>query len=89
MFTNRGFEEHDIQLLKQNLREDGTWWAGLLEATGGKLELSKCFFYLVSWKFDSKGNAIPETMEEQNDMENQIMIQSNNQEGVYLKQKEL
>jgi Reverse transcriptase (RNA-dependent DNA polymerase) len=40
LFINNGFEDDDIINLKQKLREDGTWWAGLLAATGGKLELS-------------------------------------------------
>jgi hypothetical protein len=31
------------------------WWEALLHATGGKLELSKCFFYLIFWKFDEEG----------------------------------
>jgi hypothetical protein len=30
-------------------------WEQLLHLTGGKLELSKCFYYPVFWKFDSEG----------------------------------
>jgi hypothetical protein len=31
------------------------WWEQLLHASGGKLELTKCFYYLVKWKFDKEG----------------------------------
>jgi hypothetical protein len=31
------------------------WWESLLTATGGKLELSKCFFYLMYWVFNKEG----------------------------------
>jgi hypothetical protein len=33
------------------------WWEELLCTTGGKLELSKCFYYPIIWEFDSDGNA--------------------------------
>ena len=32
-------------------------WEELLYASGGALELSKCFYYLIHWKFDKNGNA--------------------------------
>lgn len=32
-------------------------WEQLLTATGGKLELTKCFFYLITWIFDKEGVA--------------------------------
>jgi hypothetical protein len=35
--------------------EAAQWWEQLLYATGGKLELEKCFFYLVYWVFDDEG----------------------------------
>ena len=31
------------------------WWENLLWSTGGELELSKCFFYIMHWYFDEKG----------------------------------
>ena len=31
------------------------WWEQLLYATGGKLELPKCFYYTILWKFDVEG----------------------------------
>lgn len=39
---------HEIQKTAQ-------WWEQLLYATGGKLELSKCFFYVLQWDFDTEG----------------------------------
>ena len=32
-------------------------WEELLHATGGKLELQKCFFYMMYWEFDREGVA--------------------------------
>jgi hypothetical protein len=58
-------EPNDITLLRQQLREDLLAWKDLLEALGGKLELSKCFYCILSWRFDDNGNAIPTTLEEQ------------------------
>jgi hypothetical protein len=43
IFSNNNFDNNDIIALKECLQKDGTRWAGLLEATGGKLELQKCF----------------------------------------------
>jgi hypothetical protein len=37
--------------LQQNTQE----WEILLAATGGKLELSKCFYYMLCWDFDAEG----------------------------------
>ena len=42
-------------LLLEHLRESGQRWADVLHATGGKLELSKCFYYAVSWIADEQG----------------------------------
>jgi hypothetical protein len=40
------------------------WWEALLHATGGKLELDKCFYYIMHWEFDEDGNASLATPEE-------------------------
>jgi hypothetical protein len=37
------------------LQQDAQHWEKLLFTSGGKLELSKCFFYLMHWKFSSDG----------------------------------
>jgi ribonuclease HI len=34
------------------------WWEELLYTTGGKLELTKCFYYQIIWDFDKNGNAL-------------------------------
>jgi hypothetical protein len=31
------------------------WWESLLHSTGGKLELTKCFYYIIYWTFDNEG----------------------------------
>lgn len=41
----------------RDLQETAQWWEQLLHATGGKLELSKCFFYIMQWEFDIEGVA--------------------------------
>lgn len=33
------------------------WWENLLHSSGGKLELSKCFYYTFHWTFDQAGTA--------------------------------
>jgi hypothetical protein len=45
-----------IGQVAQDLRETAQKWETLLHSTGGALELSKCFYYLVQWKFDKRGN---------------------------------
>jgi hypothetical protein len=41
----------------RKLQEDAQIWTELLAATGGKLELTKCFYYVLHWKFDNEGVA--------------------------------
>jgi hypothetical protein len=40
-------------------------WLELLELSGGKLALEKCFYYCLSWRFDNKGRPYPVPMEDQ------------------------
>jgi hypothetical protein len=49
-------------------------WKDLLETSGGKLDLKKCFYYILSWKFDDHGNPIPTTLVEQREVLNQVHI---------------
>jgi hypothetical protein len=42
------------QTLRQ-LQEVAQRWETLLTSTGGQLELSKCFYYIVQWTFDRHG----------------------------------
>jgi Reverse transcriptase (RNA-dependent DNA polymerase) len=39
----------------RELQEAAQWWEQLLHSSGGKLELSKCFFYIFFWKFNDEG----------------------------------
>jgi hypothetical protein len=44
-----------VETILDETESSAQWWEALLHATGGKLELSKCFFYLIFWKFDEEG----------------------------------
>jgi hypothetical protein len=55
-----------IQEIATRLQIAAQWWEQLLHATGGQLELPKCFYYLLHWGFDSEGHARLATPEELN-----------------------
>jgi hypothetical protein len=74
IFTNTSLTRNNIQELKEKLRQDGTYWAGLLEASGGKLELVKCFFYLLTWRWDKHGDAHPQYMADQEGSDESIIL---------------
>ena len=57
LFCN--IDDNNIDELRQQLHHDMLIWQELLEASGGKLELSKCFYYILSWKFNRDGDDIP------------------------------
>jgi hypothetical protein len=44
-----------IESIHSDLAATAQCWEKLRHTSGGKLELPKCFFYIVSWLFDSKG----------------------------------
>jgi hypothetical protein len=46
--------EHLSDLITQT-KITAQWWEELLNTLGGKLELPKCFFYLVHWIFNDEG----------------------------------
>jgi hypothetical protein len=46
-------------------QHDGQTWEGFLHTSGEELELNKCFYYLLSWKWDWFGTPSPQTIEEQ------------------------
>jgi hypothetical protein len=65
-------------------------WKELLEASGGKLELTKCFYYILTWRFDSNGNPVPTTIAEQRETTEQISIIDTITNNVtYITQKEI
>jgi hypothetical protein len=67
-------ECNDIEQLTSRLKYDMIAWKEVLEASGGKLELTKCFYYILTWKFDGKGNPVPTTIAEQRIVTEQINI---------------
>ena len=65
IFTNQDSNNNeDPNTLAHALQQDASAWNALLAATGGKLELSKCFFYILHWTFDEEGNPHPMTKTE-------------------------
>lgn len=50
-------------------------WLELSESSGGILELSKCFNYLMSWKFDAERQALSITNCQNG---TKIIVQTNN-----------
>jgi hypothetical protein len=53
--ADRGKTETTLEEIQTGLTLSAQWWEELLHASGGKLELPKCFFYIVSRLFDSEG----------------------------------
>jgi hypothetical protein len=51
--------------------------------------LTKCFYYILSWRFDENGNAIPTTIEEQGEECPQISIPNTDQGSTIIEQKEV
>jgi hypothetical protein len=49
----------------EKAKKDAQTWEALLSVTGGELELSKCFYYVLSWKWDKFGIPKAETKNEQ------------------------
>jgi hypothetical protein len=74
LFANTIPFKDNLPDLKTNLAHDMQLWASLLEATGGKLELSKCFYYILSWKFDHNGKPIPMNISEQSQFVSPITV---------------
>jgi hypothetical protein len=65
-YANNNFHDDNLLTLWNKLQQDGKLWAGLLSSSGGKLELTKCFYYLLSWQWDKYGNPTPQPMLYQN-----------------------
>ena len=53
----------DPVILAEQLQRYTQEWEILLAATGGKLELTKCFYYILCWDFDEEG--VPRQMTKQ------------------------
>jgi hypothetical protein len=65
IFTNLQFGNTNLITLLDEAQHDAQSWEGLLSSTGGELKLSKCFYYVLSWKWSKIGTPLPETVEEQ------------------------
>jgi hypothetical protein len=92
LFTNiiQYSDNDNITNLCHQLTHDMTTWNELLEASGGKLELSKCFYYVLSWKFDKEGNGLPMYISErQNQHAVPIKIKTAAHDLITIKQKEV
>jgi hypothetical protein len=50
-------DEASVPTLFDNTTRSAQWWEELLHATGGKLELSKCWTNMLIWKFDDNGRS--------------------------------
>jgi hypothetical protein len=93
LFTNllrTMYDSNDINEITEQLKIDMIAWKELLEASGGKLELTKCFYYILTWKFDTKGHPVPTTVEEQCQVTGPIIIHdANNPQGIQINQKDV
>jgi ribonuclease HI len=90
-FTNLDYEDTNLQLLRTKLEQDGKLWSGLLESSGGRLEMNKCFYYLLEWNWDAKGNPYP-MINSQTDEYNigiSINTQTSNGQKILLEQKDV
>jgi hypothetical protein len=61
----------DNQIISDETKQAAQWWEELLCTTGGKLELSKCFYYPIIWEFDCNGNA---NLQEPAQLESSIIL---------------
>jgi Reverse transcriptase (RNA-dependent DNA polymerase) len=48
IFANLEFGNNNLEELLLKIQSDGQMWEQLLHTTGGELELSKCFYYILS-----------------------------------------
>jgi hypothetical protein len=72
--------------LTQLLQTDAQHWEKLLFTSGGKLELTKCFFYMLYWKFDEDG--MP-TLTPKAEIPHKLMLyQGNETEQTEIEQKD-
>jgi hypothetical protein len=78
--------QHTPKQLVQTLQTDAQHWESLLFISGGKLELNKCFFYALTWKFGADGTPSPLPKEQ---IPYQLMLnQGNDDEPTVIKQKD-
>lgn len=65
LFTNvHALIDTELPILREALSKDINTWQHILAGSGGKLELIKCFYYILMWKFNKMGDPIPLTKDE-------------------------
>jgi hypothetical protein len=85
---------HQQQSLREGLRRlqiATQKWAELLVASGGKLEISKCFYYAMFWQFTAEGDPELIPMQQQKDQHQDTSIwitDPDSGESIEVKQKE-
>jgi hypothetical protein len=60
--------QYSAQMIAQGMQAEAQTWERLLHSTGGALELSKCFFYVMAWKFKKDGTPMLLTPNEMPDI---------------------
>jgi hypothetical protein len=73
--VNDSEKPYTSQQLVDILQIDAHHWEKLLFTSGGKLELSKCFFYIMHWKFSSDG--IP-SLTSKDELPHQLLLHQGN-----------
>jgi hypothetical protein len=86
--TNLKYGKTNTTKLLELAEKDGQTWERMLNVSGGELELKKCFYYVLSWKWDTYGNPRPQEMKEQQLKKLSIKL-STTKETVELTQKEV
>ena len=56
--------EQQLPELVKKMETAAQYWEQLLDASGGKLELPKCFYYVLHWNFNAEGEARLSSKEE-------------------------
>jgi hypothetical protein len=64
-FINTNHKQQCVMLLKTLVSQDAKTWSGLLEAMSGKIEITKSFYYLLTWAWDKYGNPSPQENDQQ------------------------
>jgi hypothetical protein len=88
-YVNIDFEDDNLDTLRAKLQDDGKLWSGLLADSGGNLELTKCFFYILSWHWDRFRNPSPQTIQQQNCTQTTINLSSDENTPQLISQRDI
>jgi hypothetical protein len=89
IFTNNRSPHDSVAQLKEKLEFDGNYWAGLLAASGGHLELIKCFYYILTWSWDHNGNPSPQLIVDQDKNTSPLILTTSHGIDQELHQKDI